>query len=456
MGDNEPMLTRKFPEGFLWGASTSAYQIEGAWDEDGKGESVWDRYAHRGGRIARGETGDIACDHYHRMPQDLALMKELGLRAYRFSLAWTRILPEGRGRVNEKGLDFYDRLVDALAGAGIAANATLDHWDLPQALQDLGGWENRDSAEWFADYARAAFDRLGDRVALWATHNEPAVVAAGYSGGDFAPGLSSAAAGYRAIHNLNRAHGAAVDAFRAGPADRRVGKIGIVLDLHHYIPASASEEDLLACQRAVEQAQDVFLLPIFRASYPRALIDWIGPLAPEIRPGDLELCSRKVDFLGMNYYFTFAARYDSRGGLLKLSQTSVSEPGAGRTDLDWGINPAGLAASLARVAAIARVPIYITENGAAMLDEPDAEGRVEDRGRLDYLRRHLVELHKAIESGIDVRGYFAWSLMDNFEWAHGYRPRFGLVRVDYPSQRRTPKLSARWYSEVIRDNAVPE
>jgi beta-glucosidase len=451
------MLVRKFPEGFLWGAATSAYQVEGAWNEDGKGESVWDRYSHRGGRIARGETGDLACDHYHRMPQDVRLMKELGLKAYRFSLAWTRILPEGRGRVNPKGLGFYDRLLDELAAAGIAANLTLDHWDLPQALQDSGGWENRDSADWFADYARIAFDALGDRAALWATHNEPMVVAAGYGGGDFAPGLSDAAAGYRAVHNLNRAHGAAVKAFREGPPAKRAGKIGIVLDLHCLRPATGAEEDRLACERAIDNAQSVFLHPIFRAKYPEAFMEWLGPLAPEIRPGDLELCSQPLDFLGMNHYFTFDVRYNSRGGHLKLSQDFVSEPGLGRTDLGWGINPQGLSATLARIAPIAGgIPIYITENGCAMLDDPDDRGYVEDRGRLDYIRRHLIELHKAIESGIDVRGYFVWSLMDNFEWAHGYGPRFGLVRVDYPTQKRTPKLSARWYSETIRDNAVAE
>ena len=457
------MLLRKFPEGFLWGAATSAYQIEGSWKADGKGESIWDRFSHSGGRVARGDTGDLACDHYRRMKDDVGLMRELGLKAYRFSLAWTRILPEGRGRVNGKGLDFYDRLVDELAAAGIAANVTLDHWDLPQALQEEGGWENRDSAEWFADYARVAFDKLGDRVALWATHNEPFVAASGYGGGVFAPGLSDAAAGYRAVHNLNRAHGAALRAFREGgsqsgrPGGGRAGKIGIVLDLHRLLPASGSEEDRLACERATDNAQNVFLHPIFRGSYPEALMDWLGRLAPEIRPGDLELCAQKLDFLGMNHYFTCRVRYDCRGGLLKLAQDFVSEPGMGKTELGWGINPSGLLEQLSRVAPLAAgIPIYITENGCAMRDEPDGEGYVEDSGRVNYLRRHLVELHKAIESGIDVRGYFVWSLMDNFEWAYGYEPRFGLVRVDYATQKRTPKLSARWYSEVIQDNAVGE
>jgi beta-glucosidase len=453
------MIEHKFPEGFLWGAATSAYQVEGAWDADGKGESVWDRYAHAGGRVARGETGDAACDHYRRMPEDVAMMRELGLGAYRFSISWARVMPAGTGRLNEKGLDFYDRLVDALGEAGIAANATLNHWDLPQALQDRGGWESRDSAGWFADYARAAFERLGDRVAMWATHNEPYVASiCGYGGADFAPGLSDAAAGYRAAHNLCRAHGAAIDAFRSGASSGAyAGRIGIVLDLQHKVPASASEEDLLARDRALDAAQGIFLEPIFKARYPEALARWLGPLAPAIEPGDLELCSRPMDFLGVNHYFTHAVRYHERGGHLKAAEAFVSDPGRGSSALGWGIAPSGLGATLSRIAPlIGRMPVYITENGAAMEDEPDGEGFVEDRCRIEYLRAHLLALSEAIRSGADVRGYFAWSLMDNFEWASGYAPRFGLVRVDFATQRRTPKLSARWYADVIRRNAVAE
>ncbi len=453
------MIEHKFPEGFAWGAATSAYQIEGAWDEDGKGESVWDRYAHRGGRVARGETGDVACDHYHRMSQDVALMKKLGLKAYRFSIAWTRIFPEGTGRVNEKGLDFYERLVDELAAAGISANATLHHWDLPQALQERGGWDNRDSAFWFADYARAAFERLGDRVETWATHNEPFISSiCGYGGADFAPGLCDAAAGYRAALNLCRAHGAAVDAFRSGGSTgAHKGKIGIVLDLQHKFPASGDERDAAACARLLENSQGIFLLPLFKAEYPRDLAAWLGPLAPRIEDGDLELCSRKMDFLGVNHYFTHAVRYSERGGLLKASESFVSEPGLGATGLGWGINPSGLRDTLARIApVIGNIPIYITENGTAMDDEPDGRGYVRDRGRVNYLRRHLVALREAMDTGSDIRGYFAWSLMDNFEWASGYAPRFGLVRVDFATQARTPKLSAAWYADVIARNAVSE
>ncbi len=337
------MIARKFPEGFLWGAATSAYQAEGAWNEDGKGESVWDRYAHSPGRIKGGDNGDVACDHYHRMPADVGLMKELGLKAYRFSIAWTRVLPAGVGPINTKGLDFYDRLVDALCKAGIAPNATLDHWDFPQALQDRGGWENRDSADWFADYARVVFERLGDRVAMWATHNEPFIVASGYAGGDFAPGLADAAAGYRVVHSLNRGHGTAVDAFRAGGRSGPfAGRIGIVLDIHHIVPATDSEEDGLACERALDNAQNVFLHPIFLGEYPEGLVRWLGDLAPRPREGDMALCSRPIDFLGMNHYFTQETRYSARGGLLKLQQSFLSEPGMGTTALGWGINPSGL------------------------------------------------------------------------------------------------------------------
>jgi beta-glucosidase len=452
------MIEREFPEGFLWGAATSAYQVEGAWNEDGRGESIWDRFSHTPGRVLHGDTGDVACDHYHRMKSDVALMKELGLKAYRFSISWPRVLPEGRGAANERGLDFYDRLVDELGAAGIVANATLNHWDLPQALEDRGGWPNRDCAKWFADYAQVAFKRLGDRVPMWATHNEPFVTAIGYGGADFAPGRSDAAAAYRAVHVLNLAHGEAVRAFRAGGSrGPYAGKIGIVLDLHDFVPATDSRDDELACRRALDNAQNVFLHPILLGSYPESLMEWLGPMAPEIRQGDLELASSPIDFLGMNYYFTFSVRYAHRGGHLRLSQGFAGESGLGETAMGWGINPRGFPASLARVSALSKgLPIYITENGCAMRDECDASGFVEDRGRVHYLRLHLLELHRAIRSGVNARGYFVWSLMDNFEWASGYEPRFGIVRVEFKTQARTPKLSARWYSGVIAANAVPE
>ncbi len=449
------MLTRQFPAGFLWGASTAAYQVEGAWNEDGKGESIWDHLAHTPGRIANGDTGDVACDHYHRMPADVTLMKSLGLQGYRFSIAWSRVLPAGTGAVNTKGLDFYDRLVDELGRAGIRANVTLNHWDLPQALQERGGWPNRDSADWFADYARIVFDRLGDRVALWATHNEPVVTSIyGYGSGNFAPGLADQSLGYQAAHHLNLAHGKAVQVFRQGGY---AGQIGIVLDLHHYVPASDQEADRLAWQRTLESCQGMFFTPIFQGCYPSYLMDWLGPTAPKIRPEDLALIHQPLDFLGMNYYFTIEVSFSHHGGLLKTAQSMKILPGLGHTQVGWGVYPAGLLAVLLRVKeTVGDLPIYITENGCALADSPDAGGYVEDRQRVAYLRLHLIELHKAIQAGVNVRGYFIWSLMDNFEWASGYTPRFGIVRVDYATQQRIPKLSAQWYSQVIQDNFVTE
>ena len=449
------MLVRQFPDGFLWGASTAAYQVEGAWNEDGKGESVWDRFAHTPGRIENGDTGDVACDHYHRMPQDVALMKELGFKGYRFSISWPRVLPAGTGAVNSKGLDFYDRLVDELGKAGIAANVTLNHWDLPQALQDRGGWPNRDCSAWFVDYARIVFNRLGDRVSMWATHNEPAVPSmAGYGSGVFAPGFADTTAAYQAVHTLNLAHGFTVQAFRQGGFK---GKIGIVLDLHNYVPASASDEDRQACQRAVENAQYIFLDPIFNGKYPAYWLEWVGASAPKIQPGDLETIHQPLDFLGMNHYFTTSVRHSAHGGLLKTEQQQLTSPSLGYTDVGWGIYPSGIRAVLQRVKSdIGDLPVYITENGCAIQDEPAANGYVEDRQRVNYLRLHLIELHKAIQEGVNLRGYFIWSLMDNFEWASGYRPRFGIIRVDYSTQRRIPKLSAHWYQNVIAQNCVTE
>jgi beta-glucosidase len=467
-----------FPDRFLWGAGTSAYQIEGAWNEDGKGESIWDRFAHTPGRVESGQTGDTACDHYHRMPEDVGVMKELGLNAYRFSLSWSRVMPEGRGRVNASGLDFYDRLVDLLGENGIAASATLHHWDLPQALQEEGGWPRRECADWFTDYARVVFDRLGDRVALWATHNEPIVPSLlGYGAGFMPPGCRDHKLSYQAAHTLNLAHGKAVQVFRQGTYR---GKIGIVLDLHGMVPASGQEKDVLACQRTKENAQGVFFDPIFHGRYPSYLMEWLGPLAPQVSPGDLALIHQPLDFLGLNYYFTqevgeavdgtrlkdsrknlspgkWKEQDKSPGGLLNSTLKMLSVPGAGKTALGWGIDPPGLSRVLKEVvSATGNLPIYITENGCATNDIPDADGFVQDHARVDYLRRHLFEVHKALRDGVDVRGYFVWSLMDNFEWSLGFRPRFGMVRVDYGTLRRIPKLSARWYRDVIARNGLEE
>jgi beta-glucosidase len=449
------MSLLEFPKGFIWGAATAAYQIEGAWNEDGKGESVWDRFTHSPYKIYNGDTGDVACNHYHHMPQDVALMKELGLQTYRFSISWPRVLPAGRGPVNPKGLDFYDRLVDTLLAAGIVPNATLNHWDFPQALQEQGGWPNRDSAAWFADYARVMFDRLGDRVPLWATHNEPWVIAyMGHAFGDFAPGLADYSKAFQTAHHLLLAHGKAVQAFRAGGYN---GEIGIVLDLQHGQPATPSEADRAACQRRYEMAHAIFLDPLFKGQYPPTLLEWIGSHAPRIESGDLEQINQPIDFLGVNYYMTMAIGFSHRGGLFKYDSNFISAPNWGETSMGWGINPPGLMASLVNLKENYGNPkVFITENGCAQPDVPDDTGFVADAGRINYLRAHLAVAHEAIQAGVNLQGYYVWSLMDNFEWAHGLSERFGLVRVDYPTGKRIPKQSARWYSRVIAQNGVYE
>jgi beta-glucosidase len=449
------MSLQRFPEGFLWGASTAAYQIEGAWNEDGKGESIWDRFSHSPYRILGGDTGDVACDHYHRMPEDVALMKELGLKTYRFSISWPRVLPEGRGTVNDKGLDFYDRLVDNLLAAGIVPLATLNHWDFPQALQERGGWPNRDSADWFADYARVMFEKLGDRVPIWSTHNEPWVVAfLGYAFGDFAPGIADFSQAFQSAHHLLLAHGKTVQAFREG---RYKGEIGIALNLEHCQPATGSEADRAACQRRYEMTHAIFLDPLFKCHYPGMLFRWIGPHAPHIQDGDMDLINQPVDFLGVNYYMTFAVRFSSNRGVLKLDMDHVSAPNWGHTAMGWGINPPGLTATLLNLKENYGNPkIYITENGCAVDDIADGNGLVADVGRINYLRAHLLAVHDAIEAGVNIRGYCIWSLMDNFEWAHGLSRRFGIVRVEHETGRRIPKQSARWYSQVIAQNGVQE
>jgi len=418
------MSMRRFPQGFLWGAATSAYQIEGAWNRDGKGESIWDRFAHSPYRVMNGDTGDVACDHYRRMSKDVALMKELGLQTYRFSISWPRILPQGRGAVNEKGLDFYDRLVDSLLAADIIPNATLYHWDYPQALQEAGGWPNRESVDWFVDYARVVFDRLGDRVPLWVTHNEPWVTAfIGHALGILAPGICDYSQAYQTAHHQLLSHGRTVQLFRQGGYR---GEIGIVLNLGHFEPATESQADLAACQRAYEENAGLFMDPLFKGHYPEMLLDWIGPHRPRVREEDAALISQPIDFLGVNYYTTHEVSWSLSHGLLKANSAPVSAPGWGRTKMGWGINPPGLAAVLLNIKENYGNPkMYVTENGCALKDAPDERGFVADWGRVNFFRDHLMAAHDAIQAGANLHGYYAWSLMDNFEWAMGYEPRFG-------------------------------
>ncbi len=447
------MSILSFPDGFVWGAATSAYQIEGAWDEDGKGESVWDRFCRRPYVIRNGDTGKVACDFYHRMPDDVALMRRLGLPSYSFSVAWPRVMPQGRGAVNEKGLEFYDRLVDALLAAGIEPKVTLNHWNFPQALEDAGGWPCRDSVGWFADYAQVVFDRLGDRVRLWVTHNEPWVVSMlGYGYGTHAPGICDFSKAYQAAHHLLLSHGEVVQLFRQNGYE---GEIGIVLNLPHYLPASTSAADEEACRRADMGTTKLFLEPVFNGVYPEALWDWIGPHRPKVLDGDLGKIQRGIDFLGVNYYHTFAVACQLDGSLLRTKLVPYSAPGWGLTEMGWGINPDGLKHILLRLRDDYGNPrVLVTENGCALPDRTGPDEFVDDWMRINFLRAHLRVAHQAMTDGVNLGGYYVWSLMDNFEWAEGYGPRFGLVRVNYVTQKRTPKRSAHWYAEVIAQNGI--
>ena len=452
------MAEGRFPEGFLWGAATSAYQIEGAVAEDGRGESIWDRFSHTPGKTYEGHTGDVACDHYHRYRADVQEMARLGLKAYRFSIAWPRIFPEGRGAPNTRGLDFYRRLVDELLRRDITPVATLYHWDLPQALQDRGGWANRDTAHRFADYAAYVFDRLDDGVAYWITHNEPFVVAIlGHVTGEHAPGLQDPVVAFQVAHHLLLSHGLALQAYRQG--GRRRGQIGITLNLSPVHPAGDRAEDEAAARRVDGLLNRWFLDPIFRGSYPADMVEHFGqrlglPL-PEAIEADLRLISQGIDFLGVNYYTRQMVQHDP--GELFLQMRQVPGPGP-KTEMGWEVYPAGLGELLRRLHAeyTKETPIFVTENGAAYKDTVAPDGGVHDADRIAYLRDHLLELSKVIEQGVPVKGYFLWSLMDNFEWAHGYSKRFGILYVDFDTQARLWKDSARWYRRVIEENAVVE
>ena len=447
------MTQLTFPENFLWGVAASAYQIEGAYNEDGKGESIWDRFTHWQAHILNGDNGNVACDHYHRMPEDVALIKELGIPSYNFTISWARILPQGRGTVNPKGLDFYDRLVDELLSAGIHPLATLYHWEFPQALEDLGGWPNRDSTDWFAEYARVVFAKLGNRVSMWSTFCEPWVSAfLGYGTGLHAPGICDYSKAYQAAHHLMVAHGKAVQVFRAGNYG---GQIGLALNLNGLIPASNSEEDRAATQRVHDETHALFLDPIFKGTFPQALFEYIGPHQPKVQTRDAEIISQPIDFLGLNHYNSDYVAFDLFGGLNKARLTPYSAPGWGRTEMNWGIDPDGIKREVLYVKETYGNPkLYLTENGCAMPDVPDENGFVADWDRINFLRAHLRSLHEAITLGANVNGYFVWSIFDNFEWERGYGKRFGLVRVDYETLKRAPKQSAYWYRDVIASNSI--
>jgi beta-glucosidase len=439
-----------FPKDFIWGAATASFQIEGAALEDGKGESIWDRFSHIPGRIADGNDGDLACDSYHRLGDDLRLMKELGLQSYRFSISWPRVMPEGRGRVNDKGLDYYKRLIGQLEANGIAPAATLYHWDLPQRLQDLGGWANRDIADYFQDYAARMFRSLGADVPTWITHNEPWVTAfIGHWEGRHAPGIRDFSTALLVSHHLLLSHGKAVQAHRQGGLK---SEIGITLSLTPMYPASGSAEDAAAATRSDGHWNRWFLDPLFKGAYPADMVEWYSGrmTMPELPGEDLKLISAPIGFLGVNNYFSQSVRSVPGSYPLELVDSPMGEY---RTEMGWGINPDGYYDLLVRLDKDYGGPaILLTENGVSCRDMIDLEGRVVDEGRIDFMRRYLASVHKAIKAGVNIRGYYAWTLMDNFEWAWGRSQRFGLAYTDFPTQERIIKSSGRWYAKVIGEN----
>jgi beta-glucosidase len=440
-------MNQTFAPGFLWGCATSAYQIEGSPLADGAGPSIWHRFVRTPGRIAGGDNGDIACDHYRRMAEDVALMRELGLTAYRFSIAWGRVLPEGRGRVNPAGMGFYERLVDELLRAGITPLATLYHWDLPAALDDRGGWLNPDIAGWFADYARVAFDALDDRVPLWATINEPWVVAdGGYMHGALAPGHRSAHEAAIVAHNLLRAHAAAVQVYRASGRNR----IGLVVNIEpKHLAPGASDADQRARERADAYMNRQYLDPALLGRYPDELREVFGDAWPDWPAREVEALRVPIDFIGLNYYTRSVVRDDPSAWPVRA--TPVRQHGAIYTETGWELHPPSLTETLLWLhRRYGGLPLYVTENGAAFYDPPTAiAGRIDDPLRVHYLRTHIAAVREAIAQGADVRGYCAWSLLDNLEWALGFAKRFGLVHVDFATQQRTPKASAWFYARVI-------
>jgi beta-glucosidase len=446
-----PSADAIFPADFIWGAATAAYQIEGAPDADGRGPSIWDTFSHTPGKILGGDTGDIACDHYHRYPEDVAIMRDLGLGAYRFSVSWPRIFPSGAGRPNSAGIDFYKRLVDTLRAAGIEPFLTLYHWDLPQALQDAGGWANRDTVGRFGEYAQALGMALGGEVHHWITLNEPWVASfLGHLMGVHAPGGRDLQTALRTAHHQLLAHAEATTALRTELSAS--DQIGVTLNLSPVKPDGDSNADAEATDRYDGYHNRWFLDPLFRGSYPDDLWHWYGEAVPEMGAGDLSRISVPIDFLGVNYYFRAVVRHDA--GATPVQASLIVPPGRPTTAMGWEVYPEGLFDVLTRVQRDYAPPaIYVTENGAAF-DDRLVDGAVDDPEREAYLHDHLLEAYRAIEAGVPLRGYFAWSLLDNFEWSFGYARRFGLTHVDYATQVRTIKRSGRWYASVTREHGV--
>jgi beta-glucosidase len=464
---------KTFPTGFLWGAATASYQVEGAAAEDGRTPSIWDTFARRRGAVRNADTGDVAADHYHRFTDDVATMAELGLSAYRFSLSWSRVRPGGQGPINDSGLAFYDRLVDELCANGIRPVATAYHWDLPQELEDAGGWTNRDTSYRFAEYVAMAAERLGDRVQLWSTLNEPWCSAfLGYASGVHAPGRREPEAALRAVHHLLLGHGLAVGVLRDTlPAGHQAS---LVLNLHSIRGLTDSAADRGAVRRIDGLANRIFLEPVLRGEYPVDVLEDTAPITDWsfVQDTDLAEISRPIDVLGVNYYTpTLVAarkpgaepvRADGHGASnsspwVGADEVDFFQPPGSRTMMQWAVDSTGLHDVLARVGReYPDLPLVVAENGAAYDDYVDPSGRVRDAERISYLRAHLTEVHRAIADGVDVRGYFVWSLLDNFEWSYGYSRRFGIVYVDFATQRRWLKDSARWFAGVASDNSLPD
>jgi beta-glucosidase len=447
------MSRLRFPDGFHWGTATASYQIEGAWQEDGKGESIWDRFSHTPGKIRNGHTGDVACDSYHRVAEDVALLRAMNLTSYRFSIAWPRIQPNGTGRANAKGLDYYRRLVDALLDAGIRPFPTLYHWDLPQALEERGGWPERDTAGRFADYAELVVRALGDRVSHWMIFNEPmAFTIMGYFVGIHAPGRRDVDAFLRASHTVNLAQG---EAFRAMRSANAKLVIGTAFSMSACEPARDTEQDRAAAERWHRFANLWYLEPALRGRYPDAFVD--SPFERMgIRDDDLSLVRAPLDFIGINLYTRTPIEHRDSDPLGMRAQALVGPVGGKqgpKTDFGWEVWPDALYDIVVRISNdYDRLPIEITENGCSYADAPDSRGEVRDDRRVGFYRRYLEALARAIDAGADVRGYHAWSLLDNFEWSEGYEQRFGLVWVDFPTSKRTIKESGHWYGRVAAEN----
>ena len=450
-------MKRTFPEGFLWGSATAAYQVEGAAREDGKGASIWDTYCHMPGRTYHGETGDVACDHYHRYKEDVALMKALGMKAYRFSISWPRILAAGTGKINPKGIAFYRALAGELRDAGIEPLATLYHWDLPQPLQDAGGWPARKTADHFADYAQVCFDEMGDLIKLWLTHNEPRNSAYFSHAMDrAAPGGCCPEDGLRANHTILISHGLAVERFRE--CKHNDGQIGITLDPCPMRPASDKPEDVEATRRRDLWLNRIWLDPVLAGRNPEPFAPWLERCEkPCLTDEELAVVATPIDFLGLNYYSIETVAFDPYE-MLTATKTMPKPDAKVVGFLRFELYPQGLSELFEAVYAdYGKIPIYVTENGLPTEGEvPGDDGVVADDDRIDYTRTHLAELHKAIENGIDVRGYFHWSLLDNLEWKYGYLPLLGLVRVDRRTMERTVKKSGQWYQRVIAANGIED